>query len=414
MQIGLLIGKGQTETMHETKRRRMTASEILIAGASVFCGLIACTVMILHMKVIPVTAQGSGGGTETVCISLAEKFRRWQPFLEEQGELESKIYEMTPVTEPAGVKNGMVDDGLDLDQIQEGQFCVLVLGMDESRMNTDVMLLIMMDLRGSAVHVLQIPRDTFVPGFTSFSGCKLNSVYTQGNPDKTPVQRVADCLETIFRVPIDRYVSVNCEDIAETVDLIGGVPVDMPYAITFEAGKEIPAGKQVLTGAQAEWLLRFRHDYTEGDIGRMKAQRIFMAAAMQRLRTLEPAEMLTALRCIMAEKLISSDLSVDEIAKLAGFAKQVNPERITLHLLPGEGYMYTPPDADGDVRYSVWMMHKQPVIDLLNQYFRPYFAPEENLPVAELLRPEDYQYTVYDGESTDLQKIADGETFMGQ
>ena len=399
--------------MHHSRRRRMTASEILIASAAVFCGMIACAVMILHMKVIPVTAENADGSTATFRISPAEKLRSWQPFLHEDGALESKRYEMTPVTEPAGIKNGMVDDGLDMEQIQEGQFCILFLGMDESRLNTDVILLIMMDLRGSAVHVLQIPRDTFVPGFTSFSGCKLNSVYTQGSPDKKPVQRVADCLETIFRVPIDRYVIFNCNDIAEAVDLAGGIPVDMPYAITFEAGQIIPAGKQVLSGEQAEWLLRFRHDYTEGDIGRMKAQRIFMAAAMQRLRSLEPAEIMRILRAVMTKELIGSDLSVSEIAKLAEFAGSVPPEQITLHLLPGEGYRYQPPDG-AQAYYAVWMMHKQPVIDLLNQYFRPYFEPEANLPVAELLRPEEYQYTGYDSDSTDLQKIADGETFMGQ
>lgn len=393
--------------------RRMTASELMIAAASVFCGTVLCAGMFLHMKLFPQTRQDAAGNAYTVFVSLPERLQAWKPFAGETGTLEPKIYEMTPVTEPAGVKNGMLDDGFDFDQVQEGQFCILLLGTDESRVNTDVIMLIMCDLRGSAVHILQIPRDTFVPGFTSFSGCKLNSVYTHGNPEKTPVQRTADCLETLFRVPIDRYLTVSCTDIAECVDLIGGVPVDMPYAITYEAGKYIPAGEQVLSGEQAEWLLRFRHDYTEGDIGRMKAQRIFLAAAMQRMRSLSAGEMLNALRIITAKQSIGSDLSVDEIAQLASFGAALEPEQITLHLLPGEGYRYEPPAGDMEY-YSVWMMHREPVIALLNDYFRPYFEPENDLPIVSLLRPEDYQYTVYDSDSTDLQRITDGETFSGK
>ena len=390
------------------RRRRMNLREWLVLLAAVTAALMLCTVMILHMKLIP---SGADGGSAR--ISLIEQLRGWQPFLESEGALESKSYEMAPVTEIPGIRDGMVDDGLDLDQIQEGQFCILFLGLDESRSNTDVILLVMFDLRGGAVHILQIPRDTFVPGFTDFEACKLNSVYARGNPNRTPVQRTADCLEALFRIPIDRYITTGCGDIAEIVDLLGGVPVTMPYPITFEADKIIPQGEQILTGAQAEWLLRFRHDYTEGDIGRMKAQRIFMAAAMRKVSGMGKLRLLQVIRSITEQKLIGSDLTVDEIAKLGDFASSRSAEQFTVHLLPGEGYNYQPPVTHGITSYSVWMMHKQPVIDLLNQYFRPYFEPEADLPVADLLTPAEYQYTGYDSDSTDFQKLENGETFMG-
>lgn len=391
------------------KHRRMNLREWLILAAAIPAALMLCTVMILHMKLIPVSTDGRPSGR----ISLLEQLRGWQPFLEPEGALESKTYEMAPVTEIPGIRDGMVDDGLDLDQIQEGQFSILFLGLDESRSNTDVILLVMFDLRGGAVHILQIPRDTFVPGFTSFEACKLNSVYSLGNPNRMPVQRTVDCIEFMFRVPIDRYITTGCADIAEIVDLLGGIPINMPYPIIYEADKIIPQGEQVLSGAQAEWLLRFRHDYTEGDIGRMKAQRIFMAAAMQKVSGMGTVRLLKTVNAVIERKLIASDLTVDELGKLGDFASSVGAEHFTLHLLPGEGYNYQPPITHDIAYYSVWMMHKQPVIDLLNQYFRPYFEPEDDLPVADLLTPEEYQYTVYDSDSTDFQRIENGETFMG-
>ena len=376
--------------------------------------LIAVIFAILHLPVIPYSEEDISGNVRTTHISLMQKFRRWQPFLEIDGELESKDYPMQPKSEIDGIKNGEIDDGLDLDQIQEGQFGVLFLGTDESRSNTDVIMLAMFDIRGNEIHILQIPRDTFVPGFTSFEAGKLNSVYSLGNPNKAPVQRVVDCLETIFKVPIDRYVTTSCGDIAEIVDIIGGVPIDMPYTITYEADKIINEGKQVLNGQQAEWMVRFRHDYTEGDIGRMKAQRIFMAAAMAKVSEINSIEMLGYINKIVDQKLIGSNLTVDEISKLSDFASTIGMDKITMHMLPGEGYNYYPPLATDIEYYSVWLMHKQPIIDLLNKYFRPYFEAEPELPIAEMLTPDEYQSTLYDNDMTDFQSIEDGDTFMGK
>lgn len=391
------------------KRRNMTLKEKLIIAASFIGAIILCTVMVLNMKILPYTAKDSFGREYSTRISLMQKLRNWQPFLEIDGELESKEYDMTPKAE-----GDHGDDGLDLDQIIEGQFTVLFLGTDESRSNTDVIMLALFDIRGNYIHILQIPRDTFVPAFTSFEAGKINSVYTLGNQEKQPIQRVVDCLETSFRIPIDRYITTSCSDIAEIVDLVGGVPIDMPYKITYEADKIIEKGEQVLNGQQAEWMVRFRHDYTEGDIGRMKAQRIFMAAAMAKASDIGSIEMLGYINTIVDKKLIGSNLTVDEMSKLADFASSIGMERISMHMLPGEGYNYYPPNPQTNIKfYSVWAMHKQAIIDLLNTYFRPYFEPEYTLPIIEPLSPDQYQSTMYDDDSTNFQRIEDGDTFMG-
>ena len=400
--------KAAAAAKKQNNNRRIKKALIILAA------LILAIILILHLPLIPYTTMDQQGNENTTRISLMQKLRNWQPFLDIDGELESKTYSMEPKKEIEGVKDGVIDDGLDLDQIQEGQFGVLFLGTDESRSNTDVIMLALFDVRGNEIHILQIPRDTFVPGYTSFEAGKLNSVYTLGNPNKTPVQRVVDCLETLFKVPIDRYVTTSCGDIAEIVDIIGGVPIDMPYTITYEADKIINQGQQVLNGQQAEWMVRFRHDYTEGDIGRMKAQRIFMAAAMAKVCDINSIEMLGYINKIVDRKLIGSNLTVDEISKLSDFASTIGMDKITMHMLPGEGYNYYPPNPQSDIEYySVWLMHKQPVTDLLNKYFRPYFEAEPELPIVEMLTPDEYRSTLYDDDMTDFQRLEDGDTFMG-
>ncbi len=396
------------------RKRKQLDKKRILASLMVLVCLILLIILILNLPLIPYTTNDLAGTETTTHISMMQKLRNWQPFIEIEGDLESKVYEMEPKKEIEGVVAGELNDGLDLDQIQEGQFGVLFIGTDESRTNTDVIMLAMFDIRGNEIHILQIPRDTFVPGFTAFEGGKFNSVYSLGNPKKQPVQRVVDCLEIIFKVPIDRYITTSCGDIARIVDIIGGVPINMPYTITYEADKIINQGEQVLSGTQAEWMVRFRHDYSEGDIGRMKAQRIFMAAAMAKVCEINSIEMLGFINQIVDEQLIGSNLTVDEISKLSDFASTIGMDKITMHMLPGEGYNYYPPNPSSDIEfYSVWLMHKQPVTDLLNRHFRPYFEPEHDLPIAEMLKPEEYKSTLYDNDNADFQSIEDGNTFMG-
>ena len=406
--------KKHTNTGGKKKRKKMTTKERLLTVAIITAAVCLIVIMFLNMKIFTAVKVDEFGREQQITVSLLEKFRMWTPFIEVEGDLESKEYSMEPKSELDGVVDGMINDGLDLEQIQEGQFTVLFLGTDESRSNTDVMMLAMLDIRGNQIHILQIPRDTFVPGYTTFEAYKINSVYTLGDQAKKPVQRVVDCLESIFKIPIDRYVTTSCTDIVEIVDLIGGIPIDMPYKITYEADKIIEQGKQTLNGQQAEWMVRFRHDYSEGDIGRMKAQRIFMAAAMEKVCDIGTIELMTYVDTIIDKKLIGSNLTVDEISKLSDFATSIGMDRISMYMLPGEGYNYYPPMPSAGIEfYSVWSMHKEPIIRLLNDHFRPYFEEEHDLPIPELVTAGSYRSTMYDEDSANFESIENGEGFDG-
>ncbi|MBR6107196.1 MAG: LCP family protein [Oscillospiraceae bacterium] len=349
--------------------------------------------------------------------------RRWQPFAAAQEAaysgtlpvLTAASPEESTAAQPAQTGAAAetaappaADDGAALRQLREGQFTVLLLGLDESRSNTDVIMLLLFDLAGHDIRILQIPRDSYVPRYTDFAAGKINSVYSRGDSEKTPVQRTADCVAQSLLIPIDRCVTTGCGDIARMVDLIGGVQVEMPYEIEFEAGKIIPAGAQTLSGEQAEWLLRYRRGYAEGDIGRLKAQRIFLAAAVQQLCGLSKLKLMHCLYAIRQEKLLVSDMTADEMRVLADFTKQTDPAQITMHLLPGEGCMFTA--ADG-TNYSVWSIHAQAAADLLNQFFRPHEPEIGVLPVTELAAGKTVSY---DRDSTDVQRISEGDAFDGR
>ncbi len=405
------------ERKYTRKRRKMSLKEKLVVIGTSVVAVALCVVMVLNMKLFPYEVTDDNGHTHTTRISLMQKFRNWTPFLPEGGELNSKEYSFQVKSEadPNLQSNleSKFDDGLDLNQIQEGQFSILFLGLDELRANTDVMMLAMFDIAANTINILQIPRDTFVGDFTTFEGGKLNSVYSMGSSEESHVQRVVDCVEELFHVPIDRYIITSCSDIVDIVDLIGGVPIDMPYTIKYEPGKTIYKGQQTLTGQQAEWMVRYRYGYNEGDIGRMKAQRIFLAALMEKVCDIGTIELMGYADTMVEEEMLFSNLSMDEISKLSDFAMTVGMDKITMFMLPGEGYNYYPENWQYYDHYSVWSIHYEPTVNLLNKYFRPYYEPIYELPIEELVTEENYAYTIYDDETVSFEEINEGDTFMG-
>lgn len=331
-----------------------------------------------------------------VFIGFVSKFflKQWKPLSEGEGALDTDTNSYSLKSEDQTVN----DDGLDLDQIIEGQFTVLALGFDEEGQNTDVMMLVMMDIKNKKINILQIPRDTYVGDSTTG---KINAVYAYGDQDLTPINRVVSKVRDITQIPIDRYIAINCNDIPPVVDAMGGIPINVPEKIVYEADKIIEAGEQVLTGQQSEWFVRFRHDYSEGDIGRVKAQRIFLAAAMSKLKDMGSVKFLSIFPTI--QKYVMSDMSLGEVGSIADFCQTVTMEDVTVRMIPGESV--SPKQYNG---YYIWSVHKDEFADMLNQYFRPYQqdVSADDLKIKEIRNTETY----YDAVEDNFQDIIDGNT----
>ena len=202
-------------------------------------------------------------------------------------------------------------------------------------------------------------------------------------------------------------------DIANIVDSVGGIPITLPEQITYEADKILPAGEQTLNGQQSEWFVRFRHGYAEGDIGRVKAQRIFLAAAMEKMLNMSQTELMSAMQKIYKNQWIATDLSLEQISMVADFASQrLTMDNVNVFMVPGEGATYYPGDGSPQ---SVYSIHKSATVDLLNQYFRPYqneIYPEEST-IVELVPEGEYLARDYDDTQENLGDINKGDSNDG-
>jgi len=382
------------------RKRSKTSRDTWIKSGSIILSLVLVLVMMLNMPIL--WYQKAGQPDERV--SVINYFKRWQPTVEIEGRLQQNTMDLKVNTE---VVHEDFNDGLDLPQLVEGQYSVLFIGFDESEQLTDVVWVCQFDIGNGRLNILQIPRDLAVPDYTNSLTCKFNSIYTEGNRYITPpIQRVVNAVQENFNIPIDAYITTACFDIASMVDLVGGIPMHVENEIMYEADKIIPEGDVTLSGAQAEWFVRFRREWSEGDIGRMKNQRKFMAAAMQKLLSIVKDDgkikLCSYLNEIYKNQWIATDMSLEDLSKLADFASTLSMDTVRVNMVPGEGADY---QAEDGMVYSFYSVHKYATVSMLNQYFRPYQRMLSMNDVTLVEYVKDYNNSAYDDTAATLGEV---------
>ena len=385
---------------NKKRKKSRTSNDTWIKSGSIILSLVMVLVMMLNMPILWYKKAGQPDER----VSVIQYFKRWQPTVEIEGQLHQNTMDLKINTD---VIQDDYTDGLDLPQLVEGQYSVLFVGFDESEQLTDVVWVCQFDIGNGQLNILQIPRDLAVPDYTNSVTCKFNSVYTEGDRYITPpIQRVVNAVQENFGIPIDAYITTACFDIADMVDLVGGIQMHVENEIMYEADKIIPEGDVTLSGEQAEWFVRFRREWSEGDIGRMKNQRKFMAAAMQKLLSIVKDEgrikLYSYLNQVYKNQWIATDMSLEDLSKLADFASTLTMDTVRVNMVPGEGANY---QAEDGMEYSFYSVHKYATITMLNQYYRPYQQKLKLDDVALVEYVKDYENRAYDDTGATLNEV---------
>lgn len=381
-----------------------TIINISIKVFAIFLTLILILLMVLNAPIMVMNNSSDPSLKQNVSITYYLKNRQVMKYLEgDIVKMDSSQVELKSDAEQQTIDN----DGLDLPQTIEGQFTILFLGFDSKTNDSgflhDVNYLIQFNLVTASMNILQIPRDTFMPDYAG-STYKFNSIYYCGDSSVSRIQRVVNAVQENFGIPVDAYVTTTCDNVVQIVDIVGGIPIDMPYTVIYEADKVIYEGEQVLTGQQSEWFLRFRRGFEDGDIGRVQAQRYFLAAAMKKAISMGTFELVSAMNKVYDQELIGTDLSMGDISKLADLAGVIDMENVNVYMLPGEGAWA------GD--QSVWSVHKSAALDLLNEHFRTQQVPlqPEQSALVECVPEGEYMSTRFDDNGANLNDIENGKT----
>lgn len=226
---------------------------------------------------------------------------------------------------------------------------------------TDTMLLLRFDPESKKLTALSIPRDTrtYIEGQGI---AKINAANVYGGPTLT-AKTVSELLEG---VGIDRYVRVNVQGIQSLIDALGGVSVYVPMNMKYQDDSQhlyinLKQGKQHLNGKKALQLLRFRYD-KNGDIGRVQRQQLVMRALME--QALNPTTLARVPKILsVIESHIDTNLSVEELVALVGFAVQTNRSNVQMLMVPGDF------NGDGRKDISYWLPDNNRIQQMMAKYF---------------------------------------------
>ncbi len=161
---------------------------------------------------------------------------------------------------------------------------LLLLGRDRASGLADVIMLVSLDTEGDRAFVMQIPRDTYA--YYGIDGHrKLNSA-----PAYLGEEGMCRFLESSLGIRLDGYISLELDAFCAVIDRIGGVEMELDAPLNYEDPEQglyihLPRGKQVLDGKSAEKLVRFRSGYADGDLGRLDAQKKFLAAFCKKIKS---------------------------------------------------------------------------------------------------------------------------------
>ena len=259
-------------------------------------------------------------------------------------------------------KDGSAVDQATLLSQDQGSLRILVAGTDRASGLADVLMLVSVDRDTGEVCILQLPRDTYGQ-YTDRSYRKLNGICrTLGSMEKAK-----DFLSRSMGISIDRYVLLSPDAFRSAVDAVGGVELTLTEPMDYNDPAQglsihLPAGRQTLDGKAAEYFVRYRSDYVRGDLGRMDAQKQFLAALLGKVRETMSVLTLGKLAVTMLDE-VETDLSVSEVMTLAGAVFSSTAEKVLFVTAPGTDVIGENSGA------SYYVLSKPSMEKLLQDYF---------------------------------------------
>ena len=243
------------------------------------------------------------------------------------------------------------EDKVDVNQLEPIQIMIVgISGVDEWKL-ADTIMIASYDPKTQSAGLVSIPRDTYVGAADRHSASqlylqsyKINAVYRNG----TNLEGMMNRINALTGLNIDKYVVIDTAALRKLVDTIGGVtydvPIDMWYTDDSQGLKiELYAGHQVLDGAKAEQLVRFRHndddstypsDYGQQDLGRMRTQRAFVTETLK--QTLKPQNLFKIRQILdIMQNNVNTNIDLATLKQYLPYAVEFNVENLKTGALEG-------------------------------------------------------------------------------
>ena len=237
--------------------------------------------------------------------------------IEEYANFENEtkaIYQMDIVSE-------IVDNGDNEDYLISGDkvFTIYVSGIDtrgsspKVNSNSDVNILMTVNLETRQVLLISTPRDYYVPLSIS-NGVKDKLTHAGGYGIDVSV----DTLEMLYEVNIQDYIKINFTGFVDVIDELGGVTVYSDASFTTDDGVHVQEGYNDFDGEQALSFARERHHVQGGDKGRGNNQMAVIEAVINKMASSQMLKNYTDILDSLSDSMVTS-MSYDKISELVKF-----------------------------------------------------------------------------------------------
>lgn len=269
---------------------------------------------------------------------------------------------------------------------KEDFFTFLVVGRDTAGGgNTDTILLVSYDVKNQKLNVMSIPRDTMVN--IPYDIKRINAVYNYNGGGEKGMDALCTEIGQLVGFMPDYHVVVEWNAVGKLVDAIGGVWFDVPVNMDYDdptPGQDlhihVKKGYQLLDGDAAMGVVRFRHSYANGDLGRIEVQQDFLKAVVEQCLQIKNVTKIGELAQIFVDD-VTTDLSVPN---LLWFAQQaifggLSMDNVNFMTMPCTGKMVWSRSYQNYQSYVV--PNADELVALVNESFNPY---EDELKKNEL------------------------------
>lgn len=252
-------------------------------------------------------------------------------------EIEQKIEE---------AKEENTFENLDISNYKE-RVNVLLLGVDtlsaenkQTGTRSDTIMILSVDPVTNTGFILSIPRDSYVQIHGQDKMTRINHAHSYGG-----TELALSTVKDFIKIPIHHYIKVDYNALFKVIDDLGGVEFDVPIDMNYTDTQAKPplkinlkAGIQTLNGEQAMGLLRFRKDYPDRDLGRIRTQQAFIETVLKKLAS--PASIPKIPKHIeTAYQYVETDMTLQDILSLTKIGISIDLSSIEKATIPGKPTM---------------------------------------------------------------------------
>lgn len=243
----------------------------------------------------------------------------------------------------------------------DGYYNILLLGVDSRDMNnlegtrSDAIMVVSINEKTSDVKILSIYRDTYLKMGDTYTYDKITHSCVYGGPEMT-----MKSLNQALDIDISNYVVVNFKAVADLVDAVGGIEVNVEdYEIqqlnkyTIETAENIGCdnyklveepGLQTLEGCQAVSYSRIRKGVGD-DFKRTERMRTVVTLTMEKMKGMSLKELRKVIKLLTPQ--VQTNISMKNVIGLASRLPQYNiigtegwPYNVTTGLVGGVSYVF--------------------------------------------------------------------------